>query len=266
MLRRPSVLVLAILVALLVAPAALATLVHVQVEGKRGRTSAPPSRRRTGSNALQAPSSRPGCAGKLCSTSRRCRSARTSTRSAATAARRRAAGLQGERRLAESGPTRCSWPRRLRALVLRDCSGPRAGRDADRLKRAGKGCYSVVAQDDAGKPVGVARRPGASTAKTLPTAAARPASACTRDSCARPRRCDPVERPGVSRLALLAVLVLAGCGGGGDGHGRARLWVTRARGATVLLRRTVRRGNRDAGARPGRRASRRATAAATSSP
>ncbi len=43
------------------------------------------------------------------------------------------------------------------------------------------------------------------------------------------------------RVAPLAaaVLVLAGCGVGGDGHGAARLWVTRDRGATVLLQTTV---------------------------
>jgi hypothetical protein len=42
----------------------------------------------------------------------------------------------------------------------------------------------------------------------------------------------------VRRIALLAVLVLAGCGGG-DGDGTAKLWVTRDRGATVLLQTTV---------------------------
>jgi len=43
----------------------------------------------------------------------------------------------------------------------------------------------------------------------------------------------------VRRLALLGVLVLAGCGGGGGGHGTAQLWVTRDRGQTVLLQTTV---------------------------
>jgi hypothetical protein len=35
--------------------------------------------------------------------------------------------------------------------------------------------------------------------------------------------------------AALVVLVLAGCGGAGEDQGTARLWVTRDRGATVLL-------------------------------
>ena len=35
--------------------------------------------------------------------------------------------------------------------------------------------------------------------------------------------------------AALVILVLAGCGGAGEDEGTARLWVTRDRGATVLL-------------------------------
>jgi hypothetical protein len=40
-------------------------------------------------------------------------------------------------------------------------------------------------------------------------------------------------------LVLLLALVLAGCGGGGRGHGTATLWVTRDRGAHVVLSTTV---------------------------
>lgn len=43
----------------------------------------------------------------------------------------------------------------------------------------------------------------------------------------------------MKRLALLGVLVLAGCGGSGGAHGTAVLWVTRDRGAHVVLTATV---------------------------
>ena len=44
------------------------------------------------------------------------------------------------------------------------------------------------------------------------------------------------------RAALLVVLLLAGCGGAGEEEGTARLWVTRDRGATVLVDVEVRAG------------------------
>jgi hypothetical protein len=49
-----------------------------------------------------------------------------------------------------------------------------------------------------------------------------------------------VTRRLVSTVLLLAALVAAaGCGGGGGGEGKATLWVTRDRGAQVLLSTTV---------------------------
>ena len=43
--------------------------------------------------------------------------------------------------------------------------------------------------------------------------------------------------------ALLVLLLLAGCGGStGEGEGTAQLWVTRDRGATLLLEAEVRAG------------------------
>jgi hypothetical protein len=42
--------------------------------------------------------------------------------------------------------------------------------------------------------------------------------------------------------ALLVLLLLAGCGGAGEGEGTAQLWVTRDRGATLLLEADVRAG------------------------
>jgi hypothetical protein len=42
--------------------------------------------------------------------------------------------------------------------------------------------------------------------------------------------------------ALLVLLLLAGCGGAGEGEGTAQLWVTRDRGATLLLEAEVSAG------------------------
>src|SRR3989442_1778376 len=72
-------------------------------------------------------------------------------------------------------------------------------------------------------------RSGSSTTTSRRRASARPRDAR--------RRCA-LERAAVKRLALvLAAGVLAGCGGGE--HGKATLWVTRDRGAQVILDRHV---------------------------
>ena len=141
------------------------------------------------------------------------------------------------------------------------------------LSRVGKTpCYRVQAQDDNGNVhPGARRRParrqahgedagrhsgGASAASGRIEAcscAPRSAAPCARTrwrepSCPRPRR----------RRAL------AGCGG--EDSGKATLWITRDKGAHVILRGQVPAGlDGDAGARSRRGRSRRATAVATSS-
>lgn len=156
MLRRPPVLVLAILVALLVAPAALATLVHVRVEGKTQTLFGATEPKATGSNALQALESA-SLAGELYY--------HVTTLSF---------GPYVDQVGRYGGSSTSGWVFKVNGasppvgadqVQLADGDtvlwyyatfGPAGGPPTLTLKPAGKSCYSVVAQDDAGKPVGVA--------------------------------------------------------------------------------------------------------------
>jgi hypothetical protein len=155
-LRRPSVLVLAILVALLVAPVALATLVHVRVEGKTQTLFGATEPKATGSTPLQALESA-SLAGELYY--------HVATLSF---------GPYVDQVGRYGGSATSGWVFKVNGVSppvgadqvqLADGDtvlwyyatfGPAGGPPTLTLKRAGKGCYSVVAQDDAGKPVGVA--------------------------------------------------------------------------------------------------------------
>ena len=113
------------------------------------------------------------------------------------------------------------------------------------LSRERGGCYRVVAKNDAGNH----RRRRRHLACGLQTCAdagrsrlSRPSSESRASDCPR---CGAVERAeiaevGMRRLLPLLCLVaaLAGCGGSDDG-GEATLWVTRDRGAEVLVTASV---------------------------
>src|SRR5205807_10334626 len=94
-------------------------------------------------------------------------------------------------------------------------------------------------EDVAGRRSGPTRGLGTNGRDAERARVHRPAS---RDARARgTRRCDPLERPVVkkrSAAVVLAVATLSGCASGG-GHGTATIWVTRDRGAHVLLIRHV---------------------------
>lgn len=156
MLRRRHALVLAILIALFAAPAALATLVHVRVEGKTQTLFGATEPKATGSNALDALESA-SFAGEL-------------YYHVTTASFGRYVDQVGR----YGGSATSGWVFKVNGVsppvgadqvVLKDGDsvlwyyatfGPAGGPPTLTLTRSGKGCYAVAAQDDAGKPVAAA--------------------------------------------------------------------------------------------------------------
>ena len=119
--------------------------------------------------------------------------------------------------------------------------GPAGGPPTLELQRLPANCYVVQSVTDAGKRTRsanatLARRREALQDEERPRLHRQARRPRARD---RARR-DPVERPAVIRralAALAALVLLAGCGsfGAGGEEGTATLWVTRDRGAEVLL-------------------------------
>ena len=105
-------------------------------------------------------------------------------------------------------------------------------------RRAARNCYSVLSQNDQGQSTpaaGAKLRRGRATGNDAcrPRMRRQPPRPRTRDG----RRRSPVERPPVKHglLAACALVLLAGCGHERTGSGTATLWITRDRGATVVL-------------------------------
>ena len=110
------------------------------------------------------------------------------------------------------------------------------------LRRRGKtNCYSVVSQNDQGTATPAERR-----AQRGRPSRQDPLRRGLRRPAPRPGAGDRSERRALERaevkrgfLVAFALVLLTGCGGERAGSGSASLWVTRDRGATVLLVRTV---------------------------
>ena len=149
-------------------------------------------------------------------------------------------GLQGERRLA-AGRRRQGRAegRRRRALVLGDVR--RRGRAAD-ARPAPASAATATSSSRSTTPASARGRPGRRSTRTASASPSRSGRACIgRHTGSRAR-----DRPGSGSLELGAMTcgasarcfvlcLLAGCGGAGEESGTATLWVTRDRGAELLL-------------------------------
>lgn len=156
MLRRPLVLAVAALAAVLLAPAALAAVVHVRVEGKTQTIFGAAEPRASGANALDALESA-SLGGEFY-----------------YHLTKAAFGTYVDQVGRYGGSGQAGWVFKVNGVSppvgadqvqLKDGDtvlwyyatfGPTGGPPTLQLSRAGKGCYAAVALDDAGKPTAVA--------------------------------------------------------------------------------------------------------------
>ena len=179
-------------------------------------------------------------------------SVRTSTRSAATPATAQRLELQGQRRSPPVGADKAARRRRHRALVLGDLHPPGGSPTLLLKRRAARNCYRCSRRTTAGRRP---RPPGRCCSSTGAASRGRAGRGASAGTAARTRR-----RRGAVRSNALPVKQASSSparpscspvAGRAHGAGTATLWITRDRGATVLLVQTVPgRADGDAGARP----------------